>query len=219
MWCLFGLSGSLCSSSILFGLSLGADTNILGIASGLSEGGVDRSLRIHLALVDGLNTGSSLDDGEEGAGLLLYLGLFFLGGFSGLGLLLVDGEEDELRFVFLQSLNVHSEGLLRLVGTSVVHCNSNGKSQMSVDSSFLELFKSESASKLDLHVVFSGRGVDDRSESTLDWLGEDSGSLRSSCESSVDFLGRLVEPCLHFILPFLLEVILGDSVVSLGHLG
>lgn len=63
------------------------------------------------------------------------------------------GEDDKSGLVALQAVHVQGEGLLALVGSSVVNRDSNGLGKLSVDTGGLQLLQSETSAKLDLGVV------------------------------------------------------------------
>lgn len=100
----------------------------------------------------------------------------------------------------------------------MVNGNSDALGELSWKTGSLELFEGESTAGSDLHVVFRGWAVDDRSES----IGRSWGNLRgllNSGTSSPELLARLVEPGLDSRLPVLSEMVSGKDVVMFdGHL-
>jgi hypothetical protein len=57
----------------------------------------------------------------------------------------------------------------------------------------------------------------DRAEKTLYRARKDGGGLPGASYPSALFASWLVKPCLHALLPSLVEVVVGDLVVVLGH--
>jgi len=81
-----------------------------------------------------------------------------LGDLSGTGVALLNntstaGEDDQSGLVTLETLDVKLQGLLTLVGSSVVNRNANSLGELSVDTSSLQLLQGETSAKLDLGVV------------------------------------------------------------------
>jgi hypothetical protein len=143
-------------------------------------------------------------------GGVLSLGLGSLGAVSGV--------DEELVSVLSKSFDVGLETFLRSVHSSVVDGDANGPGEVSLDTGGLELSQGETTSKLDSGVVSLGLASDDGSEK-----GVGSGALLSGSDLSSDLsdllLGRLVEVGLNPLLPILLEVVVGHSVVVLSHDG
>jgi len=95
--------------------------DFIAIQSGLFFFG---RFQTHLA---GLGVGGDLDNGEDLLGLELNgLRGLLLGAVSLLGLLGVLGEDNELRLVGLEALDVELERLLRVVLATVVNSDANG---------------------------------------------------------------------------------------------
>lgn len=81
-----------------------------------------------------------------------------LSNLSGTGVTLLNntrtaGEDDQSGLVTLKALDVELQGLLTLVGSSVVDRNANSLGELSVDTSSLQLLQGETSAKLDLGVV------------------------------------------------------------------
>lgn len=127
-------------------------------------------------------------------------------GVALLGLSVLSWEQDELRFVCGQSLDVGVDRLLGSVLSSVVYCDSDRLCELSWDTSNLQLLKRETSSGSDLHVVFGRWAVDDRSE-RIGRSWSNLGCLLNSSTSSSKFLAWLVEPGLDSRLPILSEMV------------
>jgi len=129
-----------------------------------------------------------LVDGLDGTSVLSQLGQLLLVG--GLLVLLAGGEDDNLGHVGLDALDVVDEGMLRLVGSALVDCESDGQGLSGGNSSSLELLEGESSSKLDLEVVTTSGGVYNGAEG-LKRSGEDGSSLGLSLLLADSLLGGL----------------------------
>lgn len=134
-------------------LLLLSEAHQAGISSGLTKSGVT------------LGSLELLSDSSESncLGLLGQRGdidieLVGLGDLSGTGVALLNntsaaGEDDQSGLVTLEALDVELQGLLTLVGSSVVNRNANSLGELSVDASSLQLLQGETSAKLDLGVV------------------------------------------------------------------
>merc|ERR1739838_1055127 len=128
----------------------------------------------------------------------------------GLGELL--GEEDELRSVFLQTLDVLLKGLNALVAATIIDGDTDGPGEVLVETGRFDLFQSEATPESLLLVVLNGRASDDGPELG----GRPRGDLGSESLSRVlapDLPRRLVEPRLDAVLPILLEMRVLNHVV------
>jgi len=126
------------------------------VGSGLSDG--LEGLEV-LHLIGDSHSTRSLSDSFDGHNLssdLGGLGDLLLGGVSLLGLLGVQGEEDELALVLLQALGVQLKGLNRVVPASEVDGNAHGPGVVLAETGGLDLLQGESTSGPLLDVVLEG---------------------------------------------------------------
>jgi hypothetical protein len=141
-----GLVISLDASTLL------AHAAVAGLSAGLTEAAVGSLVTLResvtLDLSDGLG-GGGVGDGEGGVNagddaVTLALGNGSLGGLDVLGggvelleLTALAGEEDQASLVVLETGNVGNQGLLRVVGAAVVNRDTDGRSKLLGDTSFL----------------------------------------------------------------------------------
>merc|ERR1719232_624665 len=163
---------------------------------------------------DGHGAGSLDDrlDGHHFSSQLHGLGKLLGARVSLPGLLRVDGEEDQLALVLLQTLGVELQRLNTLVLSAVIHSNTDGLGVLFAKTSSLQFFKGESLAGPDLDVVFVGGAVDSRPQLTQG-PGSDAGSLGHTGLVTAELPGGLVEPGLDIVLPVLMEMPVWDELV------
>lgn len=211
------LLGSRLSVSLV-GRTLGTLASVAVLAAGkteLAELGNSLVLLLigDLALRDG---GSVRGDGEGGVdGDLGSGGELLLGGITLLGLAEAAGEEDELRLVGLETLNVGSERRNGAVDAAVVDGDANGAGVGSGDLSSLQLLQGETTTSTNAAVVLLGRASDNGAE-LVDGAGSDSGSLGDPGVPPAELAARLVEVRADALLPVLPEVVVGDLLIVLN---
>lgn len=149
------LSHLFLGSGLILSLGLGtllAHTLVAGLSAGVTETTVSSLLalgeRVALDLGDGLSSGG-VGDGEGGlntGGDAVTLALsdggldgldFLSGGVELLELTALAGEEDQAGLVVLKTGDVGNQGLLRVVGAAVVNRDTDGRSKLLGDTSFL----------------------------------------------------------------------------------
>lgn len=135
---------------------------------------------------------------------------------TSLGFALTLGEEDELRLVSVQSVDVELELLLTCVGSSVVNGDANGACEMSIQTCLLKFVKGEAAAVSHLACVLSCSGRNDRAE-FLDRAREAVGRLCDSTLVSHKLLSWLIEVALGSAVPVLAQVDVRYGVVVLDH--
>lgn len=129
--------------SSLLGSALLADANEASVGASATESSVNRA--VGELLVGGHRAVTGLEGGaRDGEGSTLDLSdLSALSGgrveLLGVSLLaaLLDGEDNELRLVQLQALNVSLEGPCRLVAAAVVNSDADGGGELAGDTSLL----------------------------------------------------------------------------------
>mmetsp|Transcript_26497 Transcript_26497/g.39354 ORF Transcript_26497/g.39354 Transcript_26497/m.39354 type:complete len:212 (+) Transcript_26497:81-716(+) len=196
------------------------------------------SLRLHQSLPEKLNVIASsthgsvsleslhlVCDGAEGNGGfsgggsdnitldLLGLGELFLGRITSLGLVALSGEHNQTRLVLLQTLDIELQRFHRLVGSSVVNSNTDGLSKLGGNTSFLELLKSKATSSADFAAVLLSRTVYKRSKRTRCRTRCKTCCLQFPSFTTDLLLNRLLKPCLHTLIPVLMEMLVGYDVV------
>ena len=179
----------------------------------------------------GISSLTDILDGHNLSGDLGGLGDLLLGSVSLLGLLGVQGEEDELALVLLQTLGVELQRLNTLVPgisvrfkeatnrilqqlllSAVIHGNANGLGVLLAETSSLQLLQGESLAGPDLDVVLVGGAVDSGPQ-LAQGPGSDAGSLGHTGLVTAELPGGLVEPGLDIILPVLMEMSVRDELV------
>ena len=169
-----------------------------------------------LFLFGGSALGEHLASNLSGSGGRLDLGGGGIIDETLLGLAVLPGEEDELRFVGVESLDIQLELLLAGRGASVVHSDANGASESGAQTGSLDLGKRESAAVPDLASVAAGRGRHDGAQ-LLEGSGEQFLALGNSLLTADVLLGGLVEVHSDSGLPVLAEMYVWDDVVVLDH--
>lgn len=164
----------------------------------------------------------SASDGKNSSGHLLAGGggLELLSGRvvdqTALGLALTTWEEDELRLVRVESLNVELQLLLGGVGSSVINGDADSASEIGGETGMLQFVEGEAAAVSDLASVAAGRRRNNWAE-FLDWARESAGGLCDSTLVSSKLLGGLIEVALCSTVPVLSEVDVCYGVVVLDH--
>ena len=98
---------------------------------------------------------------------------------------------------------------------TVVDRNADGLGVVLAEPSSLQLLEGEAPPGPDLHVVLVGRAVD-HGPQLSQGTGSHAGSLGDPALAPPELPGGLVEPSLDVVLPVLVEVTVGDQVVTLG---
>mmetsp|Transcript_9210 Transcript_9210/g.14873 ORF Transcript_9210/g.14873 Transcript_9210/m.14873 type:complete len:214 (+) Transcript_9210:39-680(+) len=133
------------------------------------------------------------------------------------------GEDNELGLVFLQTSNIERKGLSTLVGTTVVHGDTNSLCVSGSQTSSLQLLERESLSKTDLGGVTLCGAVYCRAKQ-LERSGGDFRCLGGTGETTALFLGRLVqgetnlEGATRRQAVLLVAMDIGDDVIVFHHL-
>merc|ERR1719481_678333 len=133
---------------------------------------------------------------DSGSGQLDSLGQLLRSSVTLPGLLSVNGEQNHLGLVFLQSLGVQLEGLHALVPAPVVHGDTDSPGVLLAQTSGLNLLQGETTAQPLLQVVFVGRA------------GNDGPDLAKRTRSNTSSLG-------HTVLPILVEVAIWHNIVPL----
>ena len=97
----------------------------------------------------------------------------------------------------------------------MVDSDSDGLGVLLAKTSSLQLLQGEPFPGPGLHVVLVGRAVDHGPELSQR-TGSHAGSLGDPALAPPELPGGLVEPSLDVVLPVLVEVTVGDQVVTLG---
>lgn len=129
---------------------------------------------------------------------------------------LLEWEENQLRLVVLQSLQVDVHLLLAGAGSAVVNGDSDGSSELWGDAGGLELVMGESTAVSLLAGVPTGARRHNWAE-LLDWSWEHGLSLGVSALSPSQLGGWLVEVSFGSALPMLAKMYVWDDVVVLDH--
>lgn len=156
-----------------------------------------------------------LDNGHE---LVLQLGShgqLVLGSLTRLGLGRVLREDQELRLVFLEPLDVVLHGVKRAILPARVNGNANGRGVPGRDAGLLELLDGEAAAQAKVHVVLVGLAADDRAQGAVNRARGLLGVLGGAGAATAALAHRLVEPAPHSQLPLLAEVVVRDDIVVL----
>lgn len=199
---------------------LDSGTLELGVGAGHSE-----SLEHGVLLLFGGDSSGGFLGGED---VVLSDGeLWDLGGggelFGGrvtlTGLASLSWEDDELGSVFLQSGDVGLETFNGLVSSSEIDGNAELSGFSDRESSALELIGGEASSSSDSDVVSCSLASYNWSKSATSWSWGDGSSLVLSGSLSSLLSGGLVEPGSDSSLPVLVEVGVGQNVVSFANHG
>lgn len=83
---------------------------------------------------------------------------------------------------------------------------------------YLQLVETEASSLAQTSVVLKCLASHLRSQASCSWPRSDCKCLVASSSPSALLAGGLVEPCLHVLLPVLVEMAIWNSIVSLTHL-
>lgn len=127
------------------------------------------------------------------------------------------GEEDELRAIGLETLDVGSEGWDGVVDTAVVNGDTDCAGESSGNLSSLQLLQAETPAGTDTAVVLDGWASDNWPQ-FVDWAGSDSSSLGDPGISPAELTAGLVEVSADASLPLLSEVVVGNLLIVLdGH--
>jgi len=129
------------------------------------------------------------------------------------------GEEDQLRLVGLEAIDVGLERLGATVLAAVINGNADGLGKSARDTGLLELIKSEPAAQTHLVVVTLGGRVDDRAKKTRGRAREGGGRLLLTMDAATLGASWLIQPGLDQLLPVLLVVPVGQDVVVFNHRG
>lgn len=113
-------------------------------------------------------------------------------------------EDNQLRFVLLQSLDIQGQTLLARIASPMVDGNAQFGGLFRLESGLFEFFQSESSTFTDLDVVAETRAADCGTEEGGRSRGDGGGSL-GTVETAAFFACRLVEPCPDPALPVLLQ--------------
>ena len=123
-------------------------------------------------------------------------------------------EQDQLGLVELEALHIRLQRLGGLVAASMVDRDANGARLLLVDAGSTQLFVRETTARTDLGVVAASRASHDRSERTAGRSRCQAGSLLQTGVAPASLTSWLVEPGLDVALPPLVEVTVGDHVVT-----
>jgi len=106
--------------------------------------------------------------------------------------------------------------LLTGTGSSVINCNSDSSSEISVEVGSFKFNKSESSSIANLSSILFGSLRNNRTK-RFSGSWEDTGCFSNSILVSLDLLSRLVEVSLGSLLPMFAQVDVDDHVIVLDH--
>jgi len=131
----------------------------------------------------------------------------------------VKREENQLGSVLLETLNVPLERLHTSIASPVIHGDSDGSGIVLAKTSSVDFLQSEPTTGTNLGVVSDSWTTDYRAKRSCSWAWSNSAGLLESLRMTPDLAGRLIEPCLHVLLPILVEMAIGDHVIPFGRHG
>mmetsp|Transcript_48627 Transcript_48627/g.110755 ORF Transcript_48627/g.110755 Transcript_48627/m.110755 type:complete len:226 (+) Transcript_48627:101-778(+) len=106
-------------------------------------------------------------------------------------------EDEELRLVELQPVDIGLEALSALVPAAVVHSDADGGRKLHRDLGLLKLIKREALAQPELHVVALCRGVHHGAQEARGGPGGELRRLLLAIHHAALLAAGLVQPCLH----------------------